>query len=97
MKAQAEKEAAAMAKKEKIAAAGGQMVHAAFAFMGEIFAENDNDAEIEQLAGAFKAKLGDCLEKSDDGQIKMTIALPDETFLDTMARSMARMAQAGRR
>ena len=56
-----------------------------------------NDVEIEQLAGLFKAKLGDCMEKTEDGQLKMTIALPDETFLDNMARSMARMAHSGRK
>ncbi len=70
---------------------------AAFAFMGEMFADNDADVEIEQLAGLFKAKLGDCMEKTEDGQLKMTIALPDETFLDNMARSMARMAHSGRK
>jgi hypothetical protein len=97
MKAEVEKEVAVLAKKEKISAAGGQMVSAAFAFMGEMFAGNDGDAEIEKLANAFKAKLGDCMEKTDDGPLKMTITLPDETFLDNMARSMARMAQAGRK
>jgi superfamily II DNA/RNA helicase len=96
MKAEVEKEAAVLAKKEKIAAAGGQMVSAAFAFMGEMFADND-DAEIEHLAGAFKASLGDCMQKTEDGQLKMTITLPDETFLENMARSMARMAGAGRK
>jgi superfamily II DNA or RNA helicase len=96
MKAEVEKEAAVLAKKEKIAAAGGQMVSAAFAFMGEMFADND-DAEIEQLAGAFKASLGDCMQKTEDGHLKMTITLPDETFLENMARSMARMAGAGRK
>jgi hypothetical protein len=64
--------------------------------MGEMFADNDA-AEIEHLAGAFKAKLGDCMEKTQDGQLKMTITLPDESFLDNMARSMARMAHAGRK
>jgi superfamily II DNA or RNA helicase len=97
MKAEVEKEAAVLAKKEKIAAAGGQMVSAAFAFMGEMFADNDGDVEIEQLAGAFKARLGDCMETTEDGRLKMTISLPDESFLDNMARSMARMAQAGRK
>jgi hypothetical protein len=63
MKALAEKEAAVLAKKEKVAAAGGRMVSAAFAFMSQIFADDDNDAEIDRLAGAFKANLGDCLEK----------------------------------
>lgn len=97
MKAQVEKETAVLAKKEKIAAAGGQMVSAAFAFMGEMFGDNDGNVEIKQLAGAFRAKLGDCMEKTQDGHLKMTITLPDETFLDNMARSMAQMAHAGRK
>jgi SNF2 family DNA or RNA helicase len=96
MKAEVEKETAVLAKKEKIAAAGGQMVSAAFAFMGEMFADDDA-AKVEQLAGAFKARLGDCMQKTEDGQLKMTITLPDETFLDNMARAMARMANAGRK
>jgi superfamily II DNA or RNA helicase len=97
MKAEVEKETAALAQKEKIAAAGGQMVSAAFAFIGEMFADDDGDVEIKQLAGVFKARLGDCMETTEDGSLKMTITLPDETFLDSMARSMARMAHAGRK
>jgi len=40
--------------------------------------------------------LSDCLEKADDGTLKMTISLPDEAFLDNMARSLAKMVGAGR-
>jgi superfamily II DNA/RNA helicase len=95
MKIEAEKAAAALAKREKIAAAGGQMVSAAFALIGEMFAGTDDDAQSAQLAGAFKAKLSDCMEKAEDGSLKMTITLPDETFLDNMARSLAKMAGTG--
>jgi hypothetical protein len=73
------------------------MVSAAFAFIGEMFADDDGDVEFDQFAGVFKARLGDCMEKTEDGSLKMTITLPDETFLDSMARSMARMARAGRK
>jgi len=95
MKAEAE-QAAALARKKKIAAAGGQLVGAAFAFIGEMFPDADNGGgeETEQLAGVFKAKLSECLERDGDGNLKMTIALPDETFLDNMARSLARMVGA---
>ena len=60
------------------------------------YLEKDESDEAAQLAGAFKTKLSDCLEKEDDGSLKMTISIPDETFLDNMARSLARMAGAGR-
>jgi superfamily II DNA or RNA helicase len=96
MKERVEKEAHALARKKKIAAAGGQLVGAAFAFIGEMLSEKDESDEAAQLAGAFKSKLSDCLEKEEDGSLKMTISIPDETFLDNMARSLARMAGAGR-
>jgi superfamily II DNA/RNA helicase len=97
VKEQVEKEAQALVKKEKIAAAGGRLVGAAFAFIGEMFSADEESEEVANLAGAFKSKLGECLEKAEDGSLKMTISLPDETFLDGMARSLARMVNAGRR
>jgi len=96
MKARVEQEAQKLAKKRKIAAAGGQLVGAAFAFVGEMFAGRDESDDLPQLAGAFKAKLEDCLERGDDGRLEMTISLPDEASVDNMARSLARMVTAGR-
>jgi len=43
------------------------------------------------MTGAFKAKLSECMQTTEDGRLKMTITLPDPSFLDTMARSLARM------
>ena len=96
MRQQVEKEAEALARKEKVAAAGGNLVGAAFAFIGEMFGANDETEEMSQLTGAFKTKLSDCMEKAEDGTLKMTISLPDEAFLDNMARSLAQMVNAGR-
>jgi hypothetical protein len=56
----------------------------------------DESEEAAQLAGAFKTKLSDCMEKEEDGSLKMTISIPDEAFLDNMAQSLARMVGAGR-
>jgi len=36
------------------------------------------------------------MEKADDGTLKMTISLPDEAFLDNMARSPAQMGRVGK-
>jgi ERCC4-related helicase len=95
MKAEAERAAATLAKKEKIAVAGGQLVGAAFAFIGEMFGDQAADERMAQLAGAFKAKLSECLEKTEDGRLNMTITLPNEAFLDTMASSLAGMVGLG--
>ena len=70
---------------------------AAFAFIGEMFAANEESEEMARMAAAFKTKLSNCMEKGEDGTLKMTISIPDETFLDNMARSLAQMAGAGKR
>ena len=38
-----------------------------------------------------KKGLSECLEKGEDGQLRMTIALPDESILDNMAKSLAQI------
>jgi superfamily II DNA or RNA helicase len=86
-----EEETQKLAKKRKIADAGGQLVGAAFAFIGEMFAEKEESEKITRLTGAFKEKLSECLEKTEEGKLEMTISLPDEAFLDNMARSLAHM------
>lgn len=96
MKERVEKEAEILVKKEKIAVAGGQLVGAAFSFIGEMFSGNDNSEEFVRLTNAFKTNLNDCMEKDDEGRLKMTIAIPDEAFLDNMAKSLAQMVSAGR-
>lgn len=96
MKERVEKEAETLAKREKIAVAGGQLVGAAFSFIGEMFSGNDNSEEFVRLTNAFKTNLNDCMEKDDEGRLKMTIAIPDEAFLDNMAKSLAQMVSAGR-
>ena len=100
MKAETEHAAVVLAKREKIAAAGGQFVGAAFALIGEMFAGQDGpggseDTAMHKLAGAFKEKLGECMEKTENGQLQMTITVPDEDFLDNMARSLAQMVHLG--
>ena len=67
-----------------------------FSGIGEMLSETKESDEVAQLAGAFKTKLYDCMEKKDDGSLKMTNSIPDETFLDSMAQSLARMVGAGR-
>ena len=67
-----------------------------YEFINEMFSTAEESEEMVRLAGAFKARLSDCMERTDDGSLKMTISLPDEAFLDNMARSLAQMVSAGR-
>jgi SNF2 family DNA or RNA helicase len=90
-KTEVEKEVELLARKEKVAAAGGQLLGAAFAFIGEIFSRKEETEEAAQMADMFRKRLSDCMEKGEDGELKMTITLPDETVLNTMAKSLAQV------
>ncbi|MFH0998408.1 MAG: DEAD/DEAH box helicase [Pseudomonadota bacterium] len=95
MKAQVERQAAVLVKKEKMAAAGGQLVGAAFAFIGEMFSSSDETEKIVSLTDTFRSKLNECMEKNDDGSLSMLIRMPDDAFVQNMARSLAQMVAAG--
>ena len=95
LKEQVKREAEQLARKEKIAKAGGQLLGAAFAFIGEMFPEKEETERTIQLADTFKKRLSECLDGGKDGEFKMTITLPDKAVLDTLAKSLARMVNAG--
>ena len=83
-------------RKQKIENAGGQLLGAAVNFIGEMFKGREDSEQTVQLAGAFKNKLSECLDRGEEGNLKLTIALPDEKALDDMAKSLARMVSAGK-
>ncbi|MFO7972102.1 MAG: DEAD/DEAH box helicase, partial [Desulfobacterales bacterium] len=88
---QVEEEAEILARKERVANAGGQLIGAAFAFIGEMFAGKEEPEQIGRLAETFKTRLSEGLEKGEDGKLTMKISLPDEGVLDNIAKSLARM------
>ena len=90
-KREVEKETERLARKEKVAAAGGQLLGAAFAFIGEIFSKNKETDESDQAVDLFTKRLSECVEKGEDGHLKMTITLPDESVLNAMAKSLAQV------
>lgn len=91
LKEQVEKEAEQLARREKIAKAGGQLLGAAFTFIGEMFPEKEETPETVRMSEMFKSRLSECVDKGEDGKLKMTIALPDESVLDNLAKSLARL------
>jgi superfamily II DNA or RNA helicase len=95
MKALAENEVEALARREKVAQAGGQLISAAFSFIGELFSGKAETEQEVQLAGVFKKQFSECLEKGKDGDMKLTITLPTENALDNIARTLARLAARG--
>jgi hypothetical protein len=90
-KAEVERETEQRARREKIAAAGGQLLGAAFALIGEMFPQKEESPETVQMTEMLQKRLAQCLERSEDGRLKMTITLPDESALTRMAKSLAQM------
>ena len=92
LKERVEKEAQQLVRKENVARAGGQLLGAAFAFLGELFPAKEETEQSLQIAETFKTRLSECLDRDEDGNLKMTITLPDESLLDNLAKSLARIA-----
>jgi hypothetical protein len=90
-KDQVEAEAQQLLRRQKIADAGGQLLGAAFAFMGEVLAQKEKTEHTRQMAATFKNRLYECLEKDENNKLKMTVTLPDESVLDNLAESLAQI------
>ena len=95
LKEQVEKEAQMLAKRDRVATAGGQLISAAFAFIGEMFTGREDSEQTDRLAETFKKKLSEGLEEDENGQLRMMISFPNETALDNLAKSLARMVSFG--
>jgi hypothetical protein len=90
-KAEVEREAQELARKERVATAGGQFLGAAFNFMGEIFAGREETEQTRQVAQVLEQQLAQCLQPDKQGCLQMTITLPDDSALDSLARSLAQI------
>jgi hypothetical protein len=56
-----------------------------------MFPQKEETGQIDQLAETFKNRLSGCLDKDETGKLKLTVTLPDESVLDNLARSLAKM------
>ncbi|MCA9127030.1 MAG: DEAD/DEAH box helicase [Planctomycetales bacterium] len=83
--------AAIQQRREKVSAAGGQLLGAALQLVGELIA-GQNPApppaeSVDQLAGS----LFECVERDSAGRPKLTISLPDDTALRNLAETLAHL------
>jgi SNF2 family DNA or RNA helicase len=82
-------------RKERIAAAGGQLLTAAFMFMGEMMPQPRDSEKVSQMASAFKNTLEDCFETDEAGQVKMTVKFANMQVVEQLSQTLARLAVAG--
>ena len=84
-----ELEAERLARRSRVAEAGGQLVAAAFAFLGEMIPQRQPSNGAEQKASEFKARFAECLERDEQGRPRLTVTLPNEAALESLASSLA--------
>lgn len=85
-----EAEAARLERREKVSAAGGQLLAAAFQFLGELLPGVETP-QSQAVAASVKQRLAECVEPNADGQPQLKITLPDAGALDQLAASLARL------
>ncbi len=80
--------------RERVAAAGGELLGAAFKLLGELVTPSTSPPP-EELVTNVRAGLNACVENGNDGAPRLTISLPDRAALDGLAQSLAKLLAAG--
>lgn len=88
------------AHRERVAAAGGELLGAAFKFLGELVSQQQAAAPPpEALVSNLRGSLNACVEENGAGPPRLTITLPDRSALDNLAQTLAKLllvAEAGK-
>ena len=79
------------AQRERIAAAGGQLLSAAFALLGELVPTAGDTPEARKAVDLVRAQLAGCVGQDDAGRTQLTVTLPDSSALDALASSLGRL------
>jgi superfamily II DNA/RNA helicase len=90
-KARLEREADRLNRREKVASAGGQLLSAAFRFLGEMAGQGEETESSREMATAVRESLAGCMERDPDGSLKLTVKFSDASALDDLASSLARL------
>ena len=81
--------------RDRVAAAGGQMLGAVFSFLGELVAQEQSQPPAEPLVEQVRSRLTECVEEDSSGRQWLTVTLPDRRSLDALAQTLARLLLAG--
>jgi superfamily II DNA or RNA helicase len=76
-------------RRARLADAGGQLLSAAFGFLGEMIPEREATETSTAMARQFRDRLDECLDRDDQGRPRLTVTLPDGAALDTLATALA--------
>ena len=94
-KEEAATQALSIAHRERVAAAGGELLGAAFKFLGELVSQHEATPPPESLVANLRAGLSACVESDPSGKPRLTVTLPDASSLDGLAQALAKLLAAG--
>ncbi len=81
--------------RERVAAAGGELLGAAFKLLGELVAQESQAAPPEAIVAGVRQGLEACVDEDSAGKPRFTFSLPDRGSLDQLAQTLARLLVAG--
>jgi superfamily II DNA or RNA helicase len=79
------------ARRERIAAASGQLLGAAFELLGEIVSDGNRPEPDPAAIDRIRAGLAGCTQRDEAGRPTLTITLDSESALQSLAASLAKL------
>lgn len=79
------------AQRERVSAAAGEMLGAAFRLLGELTIPSEPTEESRKLASDLRGRLVECVEPDAAGRPRLTITLPNNSALDDLAQTLAKL------
>jgi hypothetical protein len=84
------------AHRDRVAAAGGELLGAVFSFLGELVSQHEVAAPpAPGTVDSLKQRLAECVEEDDQGRQRLSITLPNREMLDNLAATLARLLVSG--
>jgi superfamily II DNA or RNA helicase len=84
------------AQKERVAAAGGELLGAAFKFLGELVASQADKPAEPAVAESLRSRLAECVTEDGSGRQQLTVTLPDRAALNHLADALAQLLAVGK-
>ncbi len=83
------------AHRERVAAAGGELLGAVFSFLGELVSQQEATIPpAPDTVATLKQRLSECVEEDGQGRQRLSITLPNRQMLDNLATTLAQMLVA---
>jgi hypothetical protein len=78
-------------RRERVAAAGGELLGAVFKFLGELVDDAARPAPAETVVHQLRGRLQQCIEPDSNGRPRLTVTLPDAKAVEGLAQTLARL------